>query len=82
MRNVDRTLEEQLRNEAEAVLSMWLRRDSHAIGARSFKERRKPEWPNRGLWLQSGTAHPGAQSVARRLTGARVRYIAARRGRS
>jgi enoyl-CoA hydratase len=49
MRNVGRTLEEQLRNEAEAVLSMWLRRDSHAIGARSFKERRKPEWPNRGL---------------------------------
>jgi enoyl-CoA hydratase len=49
MRNVGRTLEEQLRNEAEAVLSMWLRRDSHAIGARSFKERRKPQWPNRGL---------------------------------
>lgn len=49
MRNVGRTLEEQLRNEAEAVLSMWLRKDSHTIGARSFKERRKPEWPNRGL---------------------------------
>ena len=31
MRNVGHTLEEQLRNEAEAVLSMWLRRDSHAI---------------------------------------------------
>src|SRR3954471_9051092 len=33
MRNVGRTLDEQLRNEAEATLSMFLRRDSHAIGA-------------------------------------------------
>jgi enoyl-CoA hydratase len=49
MRNVGRTLEEQLRNEAEATLSMFLRRDSHSIGARAFKERRTPEWPHHGL---------------------------------
>jgi len=49
MRNVGRTLEEQLRNEAEATLSMWLRKDSHAIGAKAFKARRRPEWPNHGL---------------------------------
>lgn len=49
MRNVGRTLEEQLRNEAEATLSMWLRKDSHAIGAKAFKGRRRPEWPNHGL---------------------------------
>jgi enoyl-CoA hydratase len=49
MRNVGRPLEEQLRNEAEATLSMFLRRDSHAIGASAFKERRTPEWPHHGL---------------------------------
>ena len=49
MRNVGRTLEEQLRNEAEATMSMFLRRDSHAIGARAFKEGRAPEWPHHGL---------------------------------
>jgi enoyl-CoA hydratase len=49
MRNVGRTFEERLRNEAEAVISMWLRKDGHAIGARAFKEGRKPEWPNHGL---------------------------------
>jgi enoyl-CoA hydratase len=49
MRNVGRTLEERLRNEAEATMSMFLRRDSHAIGARAFKEGRAPEWPHHGL---------------------------------
>src|SRR4051794_6681592 len=49
MRNVGRTLEERLRIEGEATLSMFLRRDSHAIGARAFKERRTPEWPHHGL---------------------------------
>ncbi len=49
MRNVGRTLEEKLRNEAEATLSMYLRKDSHAIGARAFKERRDPSWPHHGL---------------------------------
>ena len=49
MRNVGRTLEERLRNEAEATMSMFLRRDSHAIGASAFKEGRVPEWPHHGL---------------------------------
>ncbi len=49
MRNVGRTLEERLRNEAEATLSMFMRRDSHAIGARAFKAGRAPEWPHHGL---------------------------------
>jgi enoyl-CoA hydratase len=49
MRNMGRTLEEGLRNEAEATMSMFARRDSHAIGARAFKEGRLPEWPNHGL---------------------------------
>ena len=42
-------LEERLRNEAEAALSMFLRRDSHAIGASAFKRGETPEWPNHGL---------------------------------
>jgi enoyl-CoA hydratase len=49
MRNVGRTFEEQLRQEAEACLSMFMRRDSHSIGARAFKEHRTPEWPHHGL---------------------------------
>jgi enoyl-CoA hydratase len=49
IRNVGRTFEEQLRQEAEACLSMFMRKDSHAIGARAFKERRAPEWPHHGL---------------------------------
>ncbi|MEK6277078.1 MAG: enoyl-CoA hydratase-related protein [Actinomycetota bacterium] len=49
VRNVGRTLEEQLRQEAEATLSMFMRRDSHSIGARAFKEGREPEWPHGGL---------------------------------
>jgi enoyl-CoA hydratase len=47
--NVGRTYEEQLRREAENTMSMFARRDSHAIGARAFKEKRTPEWPNHGL---------------------------------
>lgn len=49
VRNVGRTYEEQLRQEAENAVSMFARRDSHAIGARAFKEGRTPEWPNHGL---------------------------------
>jgi enoyl-CoA hydratase len=49
IRNVGRTFEEQLRQELEATLSMFMRRDSHAIGARAFKERRAPQWPHHGL---------------------------------
>src|ERR687892_2508605 len=43
VRNVGRTYEEQLRQEAENTISMFARRDSHAIGARAFKEKRTPE---------------------------------------
>jgi enoyl-CoA hydratase len=49
MRNMGRTIEEGLRNEAEATMSMFARRDSHSIGARAFKDGRAPEWPNHGL---------------------------------
>jgi enoyl-CoA hydratase len=49
VRNVGRTFEEQLRQEAEACLSMFMRRDSHAIGASAFKQGRTPEWPHHGL---------------------------------
>src|SRR3954449_5892200 len=49
MRNMGRTIEEGLRNEAEMTLSMFARRDSHAIGASAFKEGRRPEWPHHGL---------------------------------
>lgn len=49
MRNVGRTLEERLRNEAEAVISMWFRKDKHSIGARAFKDGKVPQWPNHGL---------------------------------
>lgn len=49
VRNVGRTYEEQLRREAENCFSMFARRDSHAIGARAFKQGRTPEWPHRGL---------------------------------
>ena len=48
-RNVGRTYEEQLRQEAEACYSMFARRDSQAIGASAFKAGRAPEWPNHGL---------------------------------
>jgi enoyl-CoA hydratase/carnithine racemase len=49
LRGVGRTLEERLRIEAEMVLSMFMRRDKHTIGAAAFKAGKKPEWPNRGL---------------------------------
>ena len=48
LRNVGHTLEEQLRIEGEQTLSMFMRRDSHAIGAQAFKDDRTPEWPNQG----------------------------------
>ena len=46
---VGRTLEERLRIEAELTLSMFMRKDSHTIGASAFKEKRAPEWPHHGL---------------------------------
>jgi enoyl-CoA hydratase/carnithine racemase len=49
MRGVGRTLEERLRIEAEMVISMFMRRDSHTVGASAFKEGRRPEWPHHGL---------------------------------
>jgi enoyl-CoA hydratase len=50
MRGVGRTLEERLRIEAEMTLSMFMRRDSHTLGAAAFKAGNlSPEWPHHGL---------------------------------
>jgi enoyl-CoA hydratase/carnithine racemase len=50
LRGVGRTLEERLRIEAEMIISMFMRRDSHTLGAAAFKAGNlKPEWPNDGL---------------------------------
>ena len=49
VRGVGQSLEERLRFEAEMVISMFLRRDSHTIGASAFKRGEQPEWPNHGL---------------------------------
>ncbi len=50
MRGIGRTLEERLRIEAEQTLSMFMRRDSHTIGAAAFKAGNlSPEWPHHGL---------------------------------
>jgi enoyl-CoA hydratase len=50
MRGVGRTLEERLRIEAEQILSMFMRRDSHTSGAAAFKAGNlTPEWLNHGL---------------------------------
>ena len=47
---VGRTLEERLRLEAEMVVSMFMRRDSHTLGAAAFKVGNlTPEWPHDGL---------------------------------
>ena len=50
LRGVGRTLEERLRIEAEQTLSMFMRRDSHTIGAAAFKAGNlEPDWPHHGL---------------------------------
>jgi enoyl-CoA hydratase len=50
MRGVGETLGERLRIEAEQTLSMFMRKDSHRIGAAAFKRGDlTPEWPNHGL---------------------------------
>ncbi len=50
LRGVGRSLEDRLRIEAEMVISMFMRRDSHAQGAAAFKSGNlKPDWPNHGL---------------------------------
>jgi enoyl-CoA hydratase len=50
IRGVGHTLEERLRIEAEQTLSMFMRRDSHTLGASAFKAGNlEPEWPHHGL---------------------------------
>ncbi len=50
MRGVGRTLEERLRIEAEMTISMFMRRDSHTLGASAFKAGDlRPQWPHHGL---------------------------------
>jgi enoyl-CoA hydratase len=50
LRGVGRTLEERLRIEAEMIISMFMRRDRHTIGAAAFKAGNlEPKWPNHGL---------------------------------
>src|SRR5919197_6220220 len=50
MLGVGRTLEERLRIEAEMTISMFMRHDSHTIGAAAFKAGNlQPEWPHHGL---------------------------------
>ena len=50
MLGVGRTLAERLRIEAELTLSMFMRRDSHTVGASAFKAGNlEPEWPHHGL---------------------------------
>src|ERR671935_872495 len=49
LRGVGRTYEERLRIEAELTMSMFMRRDSHTIGAAAFKRRERPDWPHHGL---------------------------------
>jgi enoyl-CoA hydratase/carnithine racemase len=50
MRGVGRTLEERLRIEAEMVISMFMRRDPHTLGAAAFKAGNlAPEWRHHGL---------------------------------
>jgi enoyl-CoA hydratase len=50
LRGVGRTLEERLRIEAEMIISMFMRRDSHTRGAAAFKAGNlKPDWPHHGL---------------------------------
>jgi enoyl-CoA hydratase len=49
IRGVGRTYEERLRIEAELTMSMFMRRDSHTIGAGAFKRGEPPEWPHHGL---------------------------------
>ena len=50
MRGVGRTLEERLRIEAEMVISMFMRRDPHTLGAAAFKAGNlTPAWPHHGL---------------------------------
>lgn len=49
LRGVGRSLEERLRIEAEMVLSMFLRRDTHTQGAGAFVGKATPAWTHHGL---------------------------------
>jgi enoyl-CoA hydratase len=50
VRGIGRTLEERLRIEAEMVISMFMRRDRHTLGAAAFKAGDlRPRWPHHGL---------------------------------
>lgn len=50
LRGIGHTLEQRLRIEAELILSMFMRRDSHTIGAAAFKAGNlHPLWPHHGL---------------------------------
>ena len=50
LRGVGRTLEDRLRIEAEAIISMFMRRDAHTRGAGAFKAGQlEVEWPHHGL---------------------------------
>jgi enoyl-CoA hydratase len=50
LRGVGHTLEERLRIEAEQIISMFMRRDRHTLGAAAFKAGNlRPEWPHHGL---------------------------------
>ena len=50
VKGIGRTLDERLRIEAEHTISMFMRKDSHTIGAGAFKRGDlTPEWPNHGL---------------------------------
>jgi len=50
LRGVGETLERRLRIEAEMIISMFMRRDKHTLGAAAFKRGdRAVKWPNRGL---------------------------------
>ncbi|MFL5823127.1 MAG: enoyl-CoA hydratase/isomerase family protein [Solirubrobacteraceae bacterium] len=50
LRGVGETFQERLRIEAEQTLSMFMRRDSHTLGAAAFKAGNlAPEWPHHGL---------------------------------
>lgn len=50
MRGVGRTLEERMRIEGELMVSMFMRRDPHTLGAAAFKAGNlRPDWPNHGL---------------------------------
>ena len=71
VRNVGRTYEEQLRQEMEQAMAMFMRRDSHAVGASAFKEGRTPSGPTtvceRSCYLAALRGRPAGVSPAPRV---------------